>query len=99
MLLVAVEISSDGTVRCTGHPPSLYLSPTPSSTITMADVVKLNLQQCSFDVVMETGFLRLLLAHYRNQLLFLFVPEAMLALCCHGDQASSTGERGVAVAR
>lgn len=98
MLLVVVEISSDGSVRCAGPPPSLCLPPTPSPAPTMADLVQLNLQQHTFDVIMETGFLRLLLAHYRNQLLFLFVPEAMLVLCCHGDQASSTGERGVAVA-
>lgn len=91
MLQVAVEISSDGTVRCIALPPSL--SPPPSPTLTVAEIVKVNLQQCNFDVVMETAFPHLLLAHYRNQLLFLFVPEAILALCCRGDQDCSTGER------
>ena len=41
---------------------------------------------------MQMGMVSLKLAHYRNQLLYFFVPEAMVLLTIHCDKEHSFGE-------
>lgn len=51
----------------------------------MREILKMELKEVESQKVMGVAFSRLLLSHYRNQLLHLFVEEAILALslsCC-----------------
>ena len=54
----------------------------------------MKLAKSDYGLITEVSFVHLLLAHYRNQLLHLFVPEAMLALSLHDNQPCNTGVRG-----
>ena len=60
----------------------------------MQEVVKLKLAKSDYELIMDVSFVQLLLARYRNQLLHLFVPEAMLALSLHDNQPCNTGMGG-----
>ena len=46
----------------------------------------MKLAKPDYELITEVAFVHLLLAHYRNQLLHLFVPEAMLALSLHDNE-------------
>lgn len=51
----------------------------------------MDLGRTDYETIVKIAFVHLLLGHYRNQLLFLFLPEAILALSLHGHMPCSTG--------
>ena len=57
----------------------------------------MKLEKSNYSLIAEIAFIHLMLAHYRNQLLYLFVPEAMLALSLPSDMPCSTGSVCVCV--
>lgn len=56
-----------------------------STSFKLAEVVKMTLNPAHFQAVSEVAFTHLLLGHYRNQILHLYVPEALLALSLHSN--------------
>lgn len=49
--------------------------------VAITELCESEIDSCSFDKLCEIALTYLQLAYYRNQLLHLFVEEAMLALC------------------
>lgn len=77
MLTDAVTLSTNKFV--TLSIPSLPLQvPKP---ISITEIFSSQMDNSSFNQITEISFIYLRLGHYRNQLLHLFVEDAMLALC------------------
>ena len=96
MLYTSLEVTEDNIVRAQGGRLLSELSHSPRRQCRIEEVVTMELSRTDLDLITEISFVHLLLAHYRNQLLHLFVPEAMLALCLHRDTPTDIGE-GTAV--
>ena len=62
-----------------------------STSFKLAEVVKMTLNPAHFQAVSEVAFTHLLLGHYRNQILHLYVPEALLALSLHSNTSCDKG--------
>jgi glycerol-3-phosphate O-acyltransferase len=80
MLHENVNLSSDNFVTLS-TPDSL---PNPGQTVrlsSMSEVLRDQVDSVCFFQLSEAAMTHLHLAHYRNQLLHLFVKDAMLALC------------------
>ena len=92
MLYTSLEVTEDNVVRARGGRLLSELLRSPRRQRTIEEVVTMELNRADLDLVTELSFLHLLLAHYRNQLLHLFVPEAMLALCLHRDTPTDIGK-------
>ena len=90
MLSRSLEVTDDNCVKPqTGHLHSKL--PGVSRHHTIQEAVKMKLEKSNYELITEIALVHLMLAHYRNQLLHLFVPEAMLALSLPGDMPCSTG--------
>ena len=92
MLYMSVEVTEDNVVRAQGGHLHCELSRSPKRQHRIEEVVKMELNRTDFDLIIELSFIHLMLAHYRNQLLHLFVPEAMLALCLRRDTPTNIGK-------
>ena len=91
LLSTAIEVTEDEIVRPKTHPASPSRST--SSLQDVWELAKMDMEKQYFDRVVETGYVHLLLAHYRNQLLHLFVPEALVAMSLHGNTPCDRGGR------
>ena len=88
MLSTALELTGDNILQPrTAH----KLSVPHRRPSTIQEVIKMDLDDSDYDVITDIGSAHLLLAHYRNQLVHLFVPEAMAALCLHSDMPCDRG--------
>ena len=72
----SLEDSSD-VIRPLQFPPA----PGPRGLTTMREVMRTKISEEEGRRVQDVAFARVLLSHYRNQLIHLFVAEAMVALC------------------
>ncbi len=86
LLSMAVEVTGEHIVR----PKAPPLPPTAHHQ-TIQEVAKSEIDQRDLDSILEAGLVYLLLAHYRNQLLYLFVPEAMTALSLRANLPCDRG--------
>ena len=79
-LHASIEVLSDGMVRPLASLPVL------GSQIAkgMEGIAKLSIDRGEMDMVLKVASVHLTLAHYRNQLLHLFVGDAVLAAALQG---------------
>ena len=87
----ALEITSDNVVRLRGCSHVTCNNPALVSH-DLSTVNQIQLDSSQIDSILTTGTLYLLLVHYRNHLIHLFVPEAMLAICLPDDDTVHIGK-------
>lgn len=85
MLSVALTVNSDNLVQVRSGFSHDQAHPRQRQRPTLAEVILVQLPSEELDSIKQDAFFHLLLAHYRNQLLHLFVMEAMMALSLRGN--------------
>ena len=80
MLSVALTVDSDNLVKVRSGLPHEHAHTRPQQRPSLKEVNLIQLPSEELDLLKQEAFFHLLLAHYRNQLLHLFVTEAMMAL-------------------
>lgn len=89
-----MEVTEDQIVRPKACPPS-----STSHRQTIQEVAKSEIEKLDLDAILDSGFTCLILAHYRNQLLYLFVLEAMAALSLRGNTPCDRGRQWIVFGR
>lgn len=78
MLYQIVSVSMDNFITLTVPSSSFEKEQVPTS---ISEILSEKMDVSYFHHLSEVAFVHLHLAHYRNQLLHLFVEDAMMALC------------------
>ena len=94
MLPACVELTPSGFV----WPRTQHLTsklPPPDHTPPIADLCSVPLDPPELHAITEISFVHLMVAHYRNQLLFALIPEAMAALSLYRFLPCNRGKQVV----
>ena len=59
--------------------------------VTIDEISRESLSSTDLNDVFDGGYVCLKLAHYRNQILHWFIPEAMILMCIHGPPEIQLG--------
>lgn len=77
MLPHIVNVSADNFITITGPAVLEQYDTIP----TISKLISTNMETAYFNRLSEVAYFHLHLAHYRNQLLHLFIEDALLAVC------------------
>lgn len=95
MLSVALTVDGDNVVKVRTSFSQDQPRPQDQPMPTLGEINHIRLPNRDLESIKQEAFFHLILAHYRNQLLHLFVTESMMALSlsgCISDGHSSTAQ-------
>ena len=90
LLHASVKVSPGGVVNIVGN--GNWVRRASEKARDLGKLSELSLAQSDFEGVLQQAFSHLVLAHYRNQLLHLFLNEALFAASLQGTDSISSGE-------